>query len=448
MKKQTPKAIAAVMLTVIAVLVLYIGTTEYSDTTTELQTSQNASGLEDLFVTETPEVNEELSSDSYINSLYSVTLALPKTASSSDLYVYQQDIALEGEVQLHNAIYSTDCMYLVFEHTSTAGDITATQSTVTVARITYEGTIQTLYNITTVGGSTYRASALTSSGIVVVTEDTAEDTTSLTNVYILSADLLTSTCTPLTSTTSCEIFVLSDSFLLFCQRTDYSVYLFKNGVVANTGTISSGSIVDIYEFSDYFTIIINTIDGYVVTTLSNTLTSITVRTITGKTALAVKPVARDGVQYYLVAELYDNQLRIAEYTTTFRDDDMRYIGIGICDSAYVLCNSSTIFALLESSDTYSLFIINESLQSQLSNSDVFSGTYELYDSATYSGGYIILARQNETAISLIDIRDDGTSAINMLFTESSSALMLRYSSQNAIVFYLTDSGISMTSIAI
>ncbi|MFI3229219.1 MAG: hypothetical protein R3Y23_03550 [Bacillota bacterium] len=448
MKKQTPKAIAAVMLTVIAVLVLYIGTTEYPDTTTELQTTQNASGLEDLFVAETPEIEEEFSSDSYINTLYSVTLDLPKTASASDLYVYQQDIALEGEVQLQNAIYSTDCMYLIFEHASTSGDIMAAQPTVTVALITYDGTIQTLYNITTVGGSTYRASALTSSGIVVVTEDTAEDATSLTNVYIFSTDLSSYTCTPLASTTSCEIFVLSDSFLLFAARTDYSVYLFKNGVIANTGTISSGTIVDIYEFSNYFTIIINTINGYVVTTLSDTLTSIMVRTVTGKTALAVKPVTRDGVQYYLVAEFYDNQLRIAEYTTTFRDDDMRYIGIGVCDSANVLCNSSTIFALLETSDVYSLFIINESLQSQLSNSDIFSGTYELYDSVTYSGGYIILARQNETAISLIDIRDDGTSAINMLFTASSSALILRYSTQNAIVFYLSDSGISMTSIAI
>ncbi len=462
MKKQTPKIIATVMLTIIAVLVLYIGTSEGFDYGASYSGSENASGLEELTQDATQnadtsdtntsnqdeDLNGELSSDSYINIPYIVNMTLPQTASDSELYNYQQTINISGDIAINAAVYYTDAIFLIFTHTSTEGDIVASKQTISIVKITYTGTITAIYNITSDGGSSFLAASLTSSGLVVVTNDVDSDNAATCGVYIFDVDLGEPALITMQSTISCNIFALSNSFLLFCQRSDLSVYMIEAGAITKSGTISSGNIVAIYEFGNYFTMIMNTIDGYMVTTMDNNLSTVAVRSILGKTALSIKPIVRDSEQYYLVAELYDNQLRIAEYTSTFKESDMRYIGVGICDTAYVLSNQSTIFALLENGDSSSLFIVNDSLQAQLGGSDILNDITTIYASTSYSDGYVILARQSETAISLIDIRDDGTYAVNQLSTNSNLALMVLDTDHNAIVFYLTESGICINSICL
>ncbi len=435
MKKNAPKILAVVLLSLIAVLMIVAGSGSLKDvfSTTDKSTnngvgsvpSVDASG-DDNDTLVPPPVTDTTPKDDVVSYF-------PIPSQNDTVYRFRQEIALENST-LHATHTTANGTFLIVSHATKQGAFKVDFPTQTVIAMDDGGALMGAISLSIQSGCTYLVSKVTTDGIVV-----AVSNGSRTYLYTISLDFTHTELMELPAFTSADVYSLSDGFLLFGRATENIVYKIQRGVVLSTNSIQTGDIKAVYDFSSYYALFISSINGYSFLKLDGELKLLSTITIPNRTLLAIEPIVVESEQHFIAVEQTQSGVEIAKYTMTFSIEKSERVGVGLAESAEVFMNGESIFLLLHSS-TDRLYLVDKNLSFSSSSATTMQGITELYDCFTSNVGYKILYAKGEI-LTLLDIRNDGTSQSLNLDTSTSACNIAMSKDDKFVVVYQTDGGI-------
>lgn len=433
MKKNAPKILAVILLTVIAVLMLVAG----SGSIRNFFNSFKADATEktddnDPVIIEPPGGDPEEEPKS----------VFPKLPKNSEIYIYEQDLELSGGTLL-NAVHQTaQGSYIVLTVNPPGGDLKVSQKTVCVVRMGGDGSLLSAINLNFDGESEYLASEITAAGLAVVV-NSGEKTYAAT----VNPELTKFSQIEIQKAEKARIFPYSEGFLLLAKSRENTLYLIEDSAIAKTTSVQAGEIVDIYEMAAYFILVINGVNGYSVINLDKNLYGYTSVSLPEKTALKICPVAENGVQKYIVAEKEGNAVYLAKYEKTFRSAEDR-ICLGLSDSAEVYINRDTIFVLLKNGSGR-IYLSDLALNISLSSAEYFSNISGIFYCNEYNDGYLMLcADKSEENLVFIDLRNNGSVSQKNLAADTHNACFVRNLDGSAAVFFINEGGLKIVCMEI
>ncbi|MBQ8178156.1 MAG: hypothetical protein IJ033_03085 [Clostridia bacterium] len=435
MKKNAPKILAVVLLSLIAVLMIVAGsgslkevftsnapTNNGADTVPSVDASGDDNAQNTPPNTAAPPQQEEI-----INYF-------PILAQKDGTYRFKQDIALENST-LHATHSTADGIFLVVSHATTQGAFKVDSTTQTVIAMDEDGTLTGAISLSTQSDCTYLASKVTTDGMVVIVTNGSR-----TYVYTISLDLTRTEVMELPAFTGANLFSLSDGFLFFGRSTENTVYKIKQGAVLSSNSLQTGEIKAVYDFSSYYALFISGINGYSFLKLDGNLKLISTITIPNRTLLAIEPIVVEKEQHFIAVEQTPSGVEIAKYPMSFSIEKSERVGVGLAESADVFMNGESIFLLLHSS-TDRLYLVDKNLSFTSSSVTTMQGITKLYDCYATSLGYKVLYAKGEK-LTLLDIRNDGTSQslnldtvtnIGNIAIDTDDKFMVAYQTENGIV---------------
>lgn len=436
MKKNAPKILAVVLLSLVAVLMIVAGSGSLTEIFKPTPNNNDDVPTVDAVGDNNEQTDNELNSDKLDNDV-----ALPEEdvdyfpikAEQNPNYRYYQNVELFSPTL--NATHSTtEFTFLIVTHQTDKGAFKVVARTQTIIKIDEEGTIISRYSIKVNMDTEYLYSKVTSQGLVVAVKDNSK-----TYLYTISLDFKQAELIELPLFSSVTLFALNDSFLVFGTSSENVVYKIKNNTIVSSSVLQSGIIKEVYDFSNYYAVFSSGIEGYSFIKLSTDLKLISTTSIQNKSILAVAPIMEENKQKFIVAEHTISGVEIVKYDMSFSVTNAERVGIGLAESAKVFINGESIFLLLHAS-TDRLYLIDKNLSFTSSNNTTFKGITELYDCATTLNGYLTLYTK-EDILTLTDIRNDGTiKSINLDIITNSAFLNIDRQG-NYIVTYQTEKGI-------
>ena len=428
MYKNAPKILAVVLLIVIAVLMLVAGSdsiktlftkdTPHADANNNPNNDNNDQTPNDTL----PNDDDDEDDDEDII----VPTAFPKAALESEMYLFEQELFLKGGLSLNAVHLTTVGIYIVVTSTAEGGDFSLTQKSVSVIKMTSDGTLEKALHLSLESETAYLGSQITASGLAVAVQGKEK-----THLYTVGYELDVSPYIELPHATAAHIFPLREGFMLLAEGRENTMYLIKNGIAAKETSVQSGKVAEVFETAAGYMIFINGLNGYSVLNLDKNLNGYTSVSIPEKTVLKVMPLVENATQKYIVAEKEGGAVYITKYASSFRTTDDR-ICLGIAESADIYINGETIFAVLKN-QTGRIYLVDLALNTTLSNAGYFQGVTDIYDCHSYPNGYLMLA-ETETALSFIDLRNDGSVSVHTI--AGNRGIFIRTPLERVMLFYM------------
>ena len=238
-----------------------------------------------------------------------------------------------------------------------------------------------------------------------------------------------------------KVVVTSSAFAAEISIPTNTVYNITGNAVAASTTIQSGEIREVYDFGTYYMLVLNGISGYSVIRIGSDLKHISTVTVSDRHPLAIRPVVTDGVQKFLVAEKNATGVDIVRYGADFSAAEADRVGVGLADSADVFMNGESVFVLLHAT-TDRLYVIDSGLNFTASSTTLLQGMTAFHDCATYSGGFLVLYSAGD-ALTLADIRNDGTSMTRSISVGTQKAFILRTAEGTSAVVCAVENGVKI-----
>lgn len=435
MKKNAPKILAVVLLSAIAVLMIVAGSSSLKDVFAPSDKTSNnlsdtipsvdASGSDNA-PTPTPDEPTPPNKEEVENYF-------PILPDKSGAYPFKQEIALKDATL--NATHSTvDGIFMVVTHSTDTGAFKVNTPCQSVIAMDNNGALTGTIALSTQQECNYLTSQITSDGLVVVVSNDTR-----TYVYSISLDFSHTELMELPSFSDANVFSLSEGFLFLGKSTENTIYKIKKGVVLASNSLQSGEIKATYDFSSYYALFISGINGYSFLKLDGSLKLMSTVNIPNRTLLQIEPIVIEGSQHFIAVEQTTNGVEIAEYPISFSIEKSQRVGVGIAESADVFMNGESIFILLHAS-TDRLYLVDKNLNFTASSTTTMQGITKLYDCYSTATGYKVLYAKGQV-LTLLDIRNDGTSQSLNLDTTTDVAHIAIGSTDNYAVVYQTDDGI-------
>lgn len=431
MKKNTPKILAVVLLSTIAILMIIAGSGS-------LKSVFNA----DNFNEDTPPSVDAVGNESNPPSTDDNPIKEPESAipdvehfpihaSMDGIHRYEQKLNLSGPIL--EAVHSTsEGSYVIFTHETSDGPFKVSKRTQTIILIDEQGTILSAYSLKQNMQTSFLASRVAENGLVVAVKDAQKS-----YLYTLSYDFKQLDLIELPVFNSAMIYTLSNSLLLFGEGKERTLYKIFNNTIVATNSIQQGSVMRVFDFGTQYLFFLSGINGYSCVKLSEDLKLISTITIQDKTLLAVEPIVENGIQKYILAENSHNGVEIVKYDNNFSQLTAERVGVGLAESASVYMNGESLFLLLKASSPR-LYLVDKSLNFTSSNNTTFQGLTEMYDCYTHVDGYSVLYAKGET-LTLTEIRNDGIiHSLNLDAIASRACVFIARDLKTSVVYVYGD----------
>ena len=428
MKKNAPKILAVVLLSLVVILMIVAGSgslKEVFDSTTSTDDVHIVDAALDDNAQEKP---DDVPKDDLVEENF-----FPLYAKTDGPHRYMQELTLTSPVL--NEVHSTEKeSFVIFTHATKSGAFKVDKSTQTIIKVDEEGAILSAYLIVAPKETEYLCSKITSIGLVVAVKDDTR-----TYLYTLSYDLKQVDLIELSLFNKGNIFALNEGILFLGESTENVVYKIINNSIVASNSLQPGEIKEIYDFSSHYVLFLSNINGYSFMKLSVELKLISSVTIVEKTLLAVEPIAEEGKQKYLAVEQSYSGVEIVKYDDSFNLSNTEKVGVGLAENAKVFLNGESIFLILYSTGVR-LYLVDNNLNFTSSNTTTFQGITEFYDCYSYQGGYAVLYDKGNT-LTLTDVRNDGmiksvnldsTASIACIGTDGNNSFFIVYSTQDTL----------------
>lgn len=440
MKKNFPKALAVVLLTVIAILMLVIGTGGADNIIGSNNGGADAGGdnpAEDGSDNIPPVDDNTDDTDKDVNLNPASVLFpdgyFPKAAEKSGAYVFSNITAANYITKVGNVYATSESVFVIFTAVIAGG-----KNVVAVVSADHSGTL-TAGRVISDNGELI-ASGLTSTGIstVINTENGSE-------AHLTAFNLLSDSSVTLPKINKAEVYSLNSGFLLFAERDKNTVYYTQNGESFREADIPSGNIKEIYDFGNHFILIINGLTGFSAITISDKFEKLSAETVEGKTAIKVVPYTDNGKQMYFSVETMNGCVYLSTYSSSFSLGAKDTVLLGKSAETYAFTNNKYVFVLTKNADSSRLSITDFDMNTINTKPGALAEVTSVSQGAAYPGGYRVLGKK-EGALSFIDIRDDGTSSVKYLSVNASSAGFAGTPSGVIVAYSSGNTGVSIVGI--
>lgn len=433
MKKNAPKILAVVLLSLVAVLMMVAGSGSLLEVfkkdavenenlpVVDAVGNDNQNGTEEL----PPQVEQEVS-------------IFPLPAQESKNYRYEQNLTLSNH-ELDYVHTMDNFSLVIFTHNTEEGAFKVPYRTQTIIKVDEKGSVLGCLSVKTGGETEYLNSKITSQGLVVAVRDEMK-----TYLYTLSDDFKEVELMELPVFTSLEVYAIDDGFLVFGASTSTVVYKIINNAIVASNLIQCGEIKEIYDFSNYYGIFSSSINGYSYIKLSSELKLISTAFVQNKSLLAVEPLVENGEQKFLVVEHTASGVEIVKHYETLSGANTERVGVGLAESVNVFINGESIFLLLKSS-TVRLYLVDKQLSFTSSNNTTFQGITNLHDCYAWRYGYKVLYSKGENLI-LTNICNDGVITSHNFDLSVASAYITQFGDDNCALVLQTESGLLIVGI--
>lgn len=437
MKKNAPRILAIVLLSLVAVLMIVAGSGSLIDVINEEEPTLGQGSNANLPTTDFDVDQSQDDSPSVDDTLIEENF-FPIVPTSSTTHRFMQKLSLK-KASLNASFSTTEGNFIVFSHSTTDGPFKVTLHSQSIAKFDSEGVIITARSIFPPVETEYLSSCMTVEGIVLALKSIDR-----TFVYTLSYDLTAIELIELPLFSDVELFSLTDGYLLFGKGKENVVYKIENNVVHATTVLQTGEIKGIYDFSEYFALFSSGINGYSYVKITTDLKIISLLSVPDRSLLAVEPIVENGQQKFLAIELTSSGVEIAKYNENFVLSEADRVGVGLAESADVFMNGESIFLLLRSSGNR-IYLVDKDLSFTSSNNTTFQNLTELYDCFSTANGYNVLYAKSGI-LTFIDLRNDGTQRSINLETQTDNAFVCVSFNGAVAVAFSTGEGISIIGI--
>lgn len=421
MKKNTaPKKLATILLLTIAVLAIVAG----NGSLKEALSNSNSTVLPPTSAEEEPVESTPI--------IDFVEGELPLLPSSHERFEFIQTITSDSNIRLEKTLYTSENIYIVFSHQTSQGTFAVEAPTTTILALDFSGTIVSFLHVNHVG---FLACQTTADGLVLALCDKQ-----ITYLYTISTDLKSTMLIELNKCEKGRIFALNNGFLWLEEGVNNTIYSIKNNTILYTSSISAGEIVEVYDFYNYFTFIINGINGYTVLNTDRNFELLSSKTFPEKKVVCLQPFVNNNEQNYIVAELINSQIVLTKYNKSW--EEYERISVGIANSAEVFMNNDSIFLLLHAS-TDRLYLIDGNFNYTATNSTLMNGITELYDVCSDVNGFTVFYKDIQLCTFTIK-NDGGSSVVNLQILPKSAFGFTR--SNNMYIAYQEGNSISFTCV--
>ena len=430
MKKNAPKILAVVLLSLVVVLMIVAGSGSLREVFNPTPSTDSDIPVVDAALGKDP---QEKPDDVLPEKDVVEENVFPLYAKTDGVHRYLQELELYCSVL--NEVHSTATnSFVIFTHETTSGPFKVANKTQTIIKMDAEGTILSAYSIALPKETEYLCSKITNVGLVVAVKDDVR-----TYLYTISYDFKQVDLIELSSFNKGVIFSLGEGILFLGSSKENSVYKIVNNAIVASNSLQTGEIKEIYDFSSHYVLFLSNINGYSFMKLSPDLKLISSVTIVDKTLLAIEPLTEDGKQKYLSVEQSSSGVEIVKYDANFSSLGLERVGVGLAENAKVFLNGESIFLVLYSTSVR-LYLVDNSLNFTSSNSTTFQGLTEFYDCYAYNGGYAVLYRKGQV-LTLTDVRNDGMiKSINLetevdvadVGVDANNSFFIAYSTENKL----------------
>lgn len=240
----------------------------------------------------------------------------PKPALISEEYLYTQSLCGVGNVKLKEVLTTANCSYIIAETDCVTGDLSGGKPTVGVALCDSLGNVEKTFSLPASAETKYLSSALTAEGIVVVTSVKNGD---YAYVNIIDYELENVKTGIVSASEKVTVYPAGENFLLFAENPDECIVYKYDGKNFSFLSLNASSIVDVFDYGEYYKIFFNTANGYSYCELNkNTLDEKKVLSVSKATLIDIIPMMENNSQVFLCLEKEDS-VYLKKYSSSFDD---------------------------------------------------------------------------------------------------------------------------------
>lgn len=331
-------------------------------------------------------------------------MVMPKSPIADENYLFCQDICGIGNINLkalHQTaiglfvVVTTDCIY---------GDVAGIRPCVGIAQLDSLGTIKSTFSIPSQNTSEYVCSQITTLGIVVITLDSAKKQY---YVNVINYSLTTCNTVVISSGLSAKIVATNNSFLILTQYAEETIIYDYVENKLKFYSIGAMSLVELFEYGNYYLLFSNKSNGYCVTKVSKTNYNILQETIVNSaTLVAVKPAVEDGRQIFILIETSDSTYaKKIDSSLNFSTATIKKLGNF---NIKAINQGQNEFLIIASGNINGLITLDYDLNVSYSENNSSNTINQIFYSVYYKGVYYYLATTQNNMLCIIKIADGNT----------------------------------------
>ena len=238
----------------------------------------------------------------------------PKPALISEEYLYTQSLCGVGNVKLKEVLTTANCSYIIAETDCVTGDLSGGKPTVGVAKTDSLGNVEKTFSLPSSSAATYLSAALATEGIVVVTSVKNGD---YAYVNIIDYELENVKTGIVSASEKVTVYPAGENFLLFAENPDECIVYKYDGKNFTFRSLNASSIVDVFDYGEYYKIFFNTANGYSYCELNkNNLDIKKVLSVSKATLIDIIPMTENNSQVFICLEKEDS-VYLKKYSSSF-----------------------------------------------------------------------------------------------------------------------------------
>lgn len=368
---------------------------------------------------------EEKTDNAYIR-------VIPKQSQSSESYLYFQSITGDGNT-LFKSIFKTPLgNFIVCESDCKNGDVQGEKRCVGLALLDDLANISKVYTIPSQNSSYYVNSQITPLGIVIIT------TNALKEVYyvnIVSYELDSLKTLIINYSDNCIIYPTIDSFLIISEYAEENIiYKYVNEKLSFTG-IMAGNVIDLYEFGTYYTIFVNTVNGYTIAKINKSSLNIMSETyINGYNLISVNPISEDNVQKFILLET--NGTVYARKMTKLDNTDSVVAKLGTF-SVKSVCAGDNNLVMVCSGRFNGIIFLGYDLSGNYGDSGTNYWITEVVDHNFVNGTYFYLTINSANELILLTQKGNTTNAVTLAASCQNAGFVFNQNNSIMIAYQTT-----------
>ncbi|MFA6866573.1 MAG: hypothetical protein WCR54_03560 [Clostridia bacterium] len=229
---------------------------------------------------------------------------LPKASNPSQNYIFEQKLEGNGDIYLKNFFVTALGNYTIAETTCKNGDMQSEKRTIGIANIDNLGKINKVFELPCSYPNYYITSQITPLGIVIAS--TNEDK-SYVYINIIDYTLNSYTTNIISYSEKITIKATIASFLLIAEYPNENIiYSYKDEKLQFSGN-TSGQLVDIFEYSNYYIFLLNLPNGWISTKIDKTTLKTQSSCLTSNYSLiGIIPILEENQQKFIILQTNGN----------------------------------------------------------------------------------------------------------------------------------------------
>ncbi len=338
---------------------------------------------------------------------------LPKPPTADENFLFSQDICGIGNINLLSLHQTALGIFIVGSSDCVYGDLAGNRPGIGIAKLDTSGTVKSTYCLPSQSSATYVTSQVTALGLVIITSDTDK------NQYfinIVSYDFSSLSTLVITSGIKAKIVPTRSSFLILTEyEKETIIYDYSSGKL-KFYSIGTMSLVELFEYNDFYLMFCNTPSGYEVIKVSKSNYVILNQTVVnGATLVAVKPAVENNQQIFIIIESSDSTYaKKVDSNLNFTLSYKKKLGNF---NIKAICQSQNELLIIASGNINGMITLGYDLS--VSYADSSSKISKIFQTVYYKNAYYYLA-STDNALCLIKIVD-GVCVYNYLQINSNLA---------------------------